>query len=307
MDIKTVLCPLDFSSLSERELILGCAVAERFEARLVVHHNLDGPPPTAMAVGWMRSEEQRDADQRRETEAQRKLEEFVAVAAAKVPTEGRLSRGSIDASLIRMVEETGADLVVMGTHGRSTEEHSSATHAFLEGSPCPVLTLRDLGADTSLFQEESAGRLYQVLVPLDFADYSLAAMQLAFALAETLPLHLQLLHVMASPGRLFPRHVPTAELERARGRLEELVPEGLRQRVECSVSEGAIGKGILAELRERPYDLVIMGTHHKDFFSKILAGAPSQELLYGSGCPVLFVPKTAMETTTRVAGGQSVS
>jgi len=310
--IRTVLCPVDFSPMSERELALGLILARRFESRLVLHHNLDGAPPGAMGVSWMWSEEHRSAEQSKDEQAKTRLQTLVEETAQHVPVEGRMSRGPLDDALLRVVEETRSDLVVMGTHGRSTDEHRSATHDFLEQSPCPVLTLRDHGADTSLFSErlEDDGRTFDALVPLDFADYSLAAAGFAFALAEELPLRLHLLNVRAPARRgLGKRRSPDVESDESRAKrhetqecLEALVPEALRQRVDCSVTVGKIGEEILAVAQRIRPDLVIMGTHRKSFFRKVLEGAPSHELLYGSGCPVLFVPETASHRTRALTG-----
>lgn len=313
VQIRTVLCPIDFSALSERELALGIDVAQRFEARLVLHHNLDGSPPGAMGVGWMWSGEHRDEERCRDEDARKRLQELVEAAAEKVPSEGRMSCGSIGDALLQVTAQTEADLVVMGTHGRSTDEHRSATHSFLERSPCPVLTLRDHGADTSVFLAggDAEERTFEALVPVDFAEYSLAAGRFAFALAGALPLRLHLLHVVAPPRHgLRLRRQPAVEPEERRAHRHELqevlegfVPEELRGRVDCSVTDGSIGGEILAVAdRIRP-DLVIMGTHRKSFFRKVLEGAPSHELLYGSGCPVLFVPEAATRRVGALATG----
>lgn len=301
--IRTVLCPVDFSPMSERALELGITLARRFQARLILHHNLDGAPPGAMGVSWMWSEEHRGAEQSKEEQAKNRLQALVEETAKQVPTEGRMSRGPLDDALLRVVEETRSDFVVMGTHGRSTDEHHSATQDFLEQAPCPVLTLRDHGADTSLFAEHQGddGRTFDALVPLDFADYSLAAAGFAFALAEELPLRLHLLNVKPlSRRRLGKRRQADVETDESRARrhetqecLEALVPEALRPRVDCSVTDGKIGEEILTVAQRLRPDLVVMGTHRKNFFRKVLEGAPSHELLYGSGCPVLFVSETA--------------
>ena len=39
-DTRIVLCPIDFSELSRRELALATEVCATFGARLVLHHNI---------------------------------------------------------------------------------------------------------------------------------------------------------------------------------------------------------------------------------------------------------------------------
>ena len=45
MPIHTVLCPTDFSPLSQRAVSLAARICRRFGARLVLEHNLDPRPP----------------------------------------------------------------------------------------------------------------------------------------------------------------------------------------------------------------------------------------------------------------------
>jgi len=51
--IKTVLCPVDFSPLSERSVHLATEICRRTGAKLVLEHNLECCPPASLGVGWM--------------------------------------------------------------------------------------------------------------------------------------------------------------------------------------------------------------------------------------------------------------
>ena len=57
MEMRTVLCPVDFSGRSGRELSLARDVCREFGARLVLEHNLDPRPPSFLTVTWMWSED----------------------------------------------------------------------------------------------------------------------------------------------------------------------------------------------------------------------------------------------------------
>src|SRR6266516_3835565 len=46
MEIKTILCSIDFSSISARVLRLAVEAARLFRSRLVLHHNVDPPLPS---------------------------------------------------------------------------------------------------------------------------------------------------------------------------------------------------------------------------------------------------------------------
>ena len=51
MRVETVLCPIDFSSLSDRELQVAVEICQTFGARLVLHHNLS-PGTPSVARAW---------------------------------------------------------------------------------------------------------------------------------------------------------------------------------------------------------------------------------------------------------------
>src|SRR5262249_51346912 len=50
--IRTVLCPVDFSPATSRQLELATRLCRAFKARLILHHNLNAMAVGA-AVGWM--------------------------------------------------------------------------------------------------------------------------------------------------------------------------------------------------------------------------------------------------------------
>ncbi len=59
IDIKTVLCPLDFSALSDQELRLAGQICERFGARMILQHNIDCMPPSFKLVDGGSSQRKR--------------------------------------------------------------------------------------------------------------------------------------------------------------------------------------------------------------------------------------------------------
>ena len=77
MKIRNVLCPVDFSRLSEREMDLAVQICRRFEARLVIEHNLDPRPPNYLSVSWMWSEGHEGEQEDRAAGAEWKLKELL--------------------------------------------------------------------------------------------------------------------------------------------------------------------------------------------------------------------------------------
>jgi nucleotide-binding universal stress UspA family protein len=62
----------------------------------------------------------------------------------KLSVETRLTSGVPSKEIVKLAERQGADLIVMGTHGRSGIDHlfaGSVAEKVVRLSPCPVLTV----------------------------------------------------------------------------------------------------------------------------------------------------------------------
>ena len=89
-----------------------------------------------------------------------------------------------------------ADLLVLGTHGRSGFERlllGSVTEKVLRRAPCPVLTVprhhpEAVPPPPVLFK--------RIVCPLDFSDSSLRALEYALSLAQEADAHLTAMHVI---------------------------------------------------------------------------------------------------------------
>jgi nucleotide-binding universal stress UspA family protein len=292
IDIRNVLCPVDFSPASERAIALGAALCERFGGRLTLEHNLDPRPPHYLAVSWMWSEDQQRREEDKALEAQRRLQEIFRRLPPAIACEGRLTRGPIDLALLVAAQRLPADLIVMGSHGPSCAEHRSLTERLVVEAPCPVLTLPEAGDAMRLFAEVRPGEQESAaVVAVDFTAHSLAALAQAFALLERLPLRLYVLHV---------ERLRAAEEDGRRdlARLEEMIPGQLRSRVEVHLEPGRTVEEILAFAAAERACLLIMGTHPKGALSRLFSGMTCREVLHRSPCAVWFVPSSAARLST---------
>jgi nucleotide-binding universal stress UspA family protein len=304
LEIRTVLCPVDFSVLGEREIRLAGDICQHYGARLVIEHNLEPRPPGYLSVTWMWSETHESTEEAKAAAAERRMSELFNKVPSSVPVEGKLSRGPIETAILFLAHEMPVDLIIMGSHGWSTSEHRSITERIVVQAPCPVLTLRDGGTDTQLFRvtETPDGAPWQVVVPTDFSEHSEAAVRYAFDLAEKLPIHLSLVYVeSAAKYRKMAAEAPKAQpqwLQEATDRLRRLIPVGLSDRVDPHVHLGRPSEQILILCEKVGAAMVVMGVHAKGVLQKALAGATSRDLLHESSCPVLLVP-AAGRTRTR--------
>ena len=145
--ISRVLVPIDFSPSARAALEYATFLAGEFAADLEVLHVWEPPgyvgpdtlallPVAAGQPGW---------DQTR-AEVTREVDQFLAKASAKPKALSvRVEAGEPSDTILNLAKDWGADLIVMGTHGRTGLSRlliGSVAEAVLRRSTCPVLTIR---------------------------------------------------------------------------------------------------------------------------------------------------------------------
>lgn len=278
LELKKVLCPIDFSNLAARELDLAVEVCEAFGSKLVLHHNV-----MITGVGFSKAWEWSEVHQGHapsEGDAFKRLEGVLATLPASVQAEAKISSGSVAPVLLLLAEQLPADLVVLGSHGWSTEEHSSVTERIVEKSPCPVLTIQEGHEHAFRLRPQTGEPAVKVLVPTDLSDSAATAVHYAFELARRLPLHVTLLHVARDAS------AATA----AERKLKDLTPSDLADRVERIVHQGKALDDILGTVDATRPAFMVVGEHVGGVFHRLFTQHTAREILHRASCPVWFVP-----------------
>ena len=139
--IKTILCPIDYSEGSLAALNYALHFALKEPARLCIMHVID----VRYLEGYTPLEV---ADPDSETISRMKGELVKSVPEdlrEKVDLEAVVAVGIPVIEIIDAAKEKAADVVVMGTHGRTGIAHvimGSVAENVVRRSPCPVLTVR---------------------------------------------------------------------------------------------------------------------------------------------------------------------
>jgi len=144
MDYKTILVPYDFSDHANAALAVADDLAKRFGADLHLLHVLQmidflpewsEPVPLDAMLG----------ERRRATEhALAEVASNHARGAPHVYTHLDEAQLAVE-RICESARELGANLIVMGTHGRTGFAHAflgSVTERTLRSAPCPVLAVR---------------------------------------------------------------------------------------------------------------------------------------------------------------------
>ncbi len=144
-DWKRVCCPIDFSNASRAAMEVAADLVRRTGAELVLLHAYPIPGYTFPDGSVVASPKMM---QELAEQAQRHLEEWRGeaeriVGAARVTAEKAI--GEPAAEILAFARARGADLIVVGTHGRTGIEHAlmgSIAERVVRRAHCPVLTVR---------------------------------------------------------------------------------------------------------------------------------------------------------------------
>jgi nucleotide-binding universal stress UspA family protein len=141
--IRHILVALDFNPLSEHALDYAVDLAEKIGARVTVVHVYSLAVLMALDGEYLPTA---DSASNKAEEAQKQLDAALAMfAGRKVELHGVLRVGEASEEVCAQAKELGADLVVVGTHGRGAIGRAllgSVAQSVLHASPVPVLTVR---------------------------------------------------------------------------------------------------------------------------------------------------------------------
>jgi nucleotide-binding universal stress UspA family protein len=145
-DYQTIVVPYDFSEHARAALATAADLARRLQSDIHLFHVLQLPVYTYPAFQAAAAAPPADLVDIRDG-AMASLREIAAsIEGAPGKVETHVVEGATIVEMIRQfAEEIGADLIVMGTHGRTGLAHvflGSVAERTLRSAPCPVLTVQ---------------------------------------------------------------------------------------------------------------------------------------------------------------------
>jgi nucleotide-binding universal stress UspA family protein len=149
MQIKTILFPTDFSNGARAAMDHAVSLARDYKAKLILLYVIQDISiaewyiPSSLSVTDLVEDMQRSAD--------KEMDKWAGEVSAKVKeTEKLVVRGVPFVEIIKTAKEKNADLIVIGTHGRTGIDHmlfGSTAEKVVRKAPCPVLTVRIVGKE----------------------------------------------------------------------------------------------------------------------------------------------------------------
>lgn len=278
---RKILCPVDFSKYSSAALRTAGNLAKSFGANVTVLHAqaMDAPVyfTSAQEKGLKAQlrESRRAAEKQLVAFAQELLPE--AVARKFVVVEDDPAR-----AILREYKRTSADLVVMGTHGRTGLTKfrlGSVFESVLGQLRAPIIAV-----GPHVKSKPSLGVLGRVFVAVEFNDPSLTALERAAELAAKTGAALTVAHVVEKPRE-------GESLEADRLWLCGWISPDLRK--QCSMSEvvrqGNAAEQIVNAAEASRADLIALAAEPHRFLGSLFFGSTVEKVIRHAASPVLVM------------------
>jgi nucleotide-binding universal stress UspA family protein len=282
-----ILLATDFSESAEAAEATAIRLALRLSAELHVVHVYEAPsaelPPHALPLVTTYVEELRH-------DAAGKLGEVRARAlAAGITAETEAEPGPCVEAISERAEEIRADLIVVGTEGRSGVRRfllGSIAEGVARHAPCSVLAVRP---GPELFDGAP------ILLADDFSRPAERAREAAVELARACGTSLHVVHAInlgvpgvgasevAEPGKIL-----DFALSVAKTRIEEFA-NGVDVPVSMDVAAEAPVPAICDAAEARKAPLVVVGTHGRTGVGRALLGSVAERTMRHAPCSVLVV------------------
>ena len=142
-------------------------------------------------------------------------------------------------------------------------------------------------------------KIEKILIPIDFSETSLLAIEHASYIAQLFKAELVLLHVVEKHWEKFSIVVPEMRIAPAddiinsiENRLESIASDILSDhgvKSICITANGTIFSEIIAVSKEHNVDLIILGTHGTSGFAEFFIGSNAYKVVTRAECPVISV------------------
>jgi nucleotide-binding universal stress UspA family protein len=280
MSIRTILVGTDFAEPSLVAIDAAARWARHFDAAVVLVHAFDpSPPPSGALLGGSWPMVDLAAY---EAATWKDLMELRRARLGKV-REVRLAvlrHRSIPLAICDGAAEQHADLVVIGTHGRSGVSRvvlGSVAEQVVRHAPCPVMCVR--GSEVPHHFPAA------LLLCTDFSPSAEAAVDMAADVAKQFESAVTVAHVYDEKRWERP---PEPGFEGDIGAaIAELHGHRFDQGIHTAVLRGPVAETLCAFAKKQGTDLMVLATHGRTGLGRMVIGSVAERVTRHAPCSVL--------------------
>ena len=291
MQLKSILCPIDFSDFSAAAYQYALSLAEYYNANVAALHVVEfWKYPYAEYAA-------QEADYAKFSRAlceggELQLQRFVGqYSAGGLQPKLMVHQGNAPRCILSVAEKESMEVIVMGTHGRRGFDRlvlGSTTDRVIRKAACPVLIVSDSSHNSLNVGRDGRHRLSRILYCTDFSNNSERARSYAISLAEEYGAELVLLHVAESSSDLASAEEIIAEHTQG---LDKLMSEAERKSltVSSAVRFGKPYEEIGRYAIETQANLIVMTARGGDAVDRAVFGSTTYRVIQLGPCPVLAI------------------
>lgn len=297
LHLKKILFPTDFSRCAEQALAHAVFLAEKYGAEIHVLHvvTLFNDQPSIISNEITETE---GTIRKLEDIAEKQLDKVVDAKGSddvKIITATKREISAAPA-ILEYASDNDIDLIVMGTHGRRGLGHlllGSAAEEVVRLAACPVFTIRELK------EPKPVMKVNNILVPVDFSNYSKSALAYSSKIAQSYKAHLQVLHIIEET--MHPAFSVTGKSsifdlvpgirDDSRKRVDKMLEDVDSAKVKSNVyiQAGRPASDIIKFAKENSTDLIVIATHGLTGLEHMLLGSVTEKVVRMAHCPVFTV------------------
>lgn len=314
INLKMILCPVDLSESSMLALGHAQAVAARYGAMLTIIHILENPyldipggDTGVFSFGEI-------LELYREEREEKILNFLRRKDAPAVKADVIFKEGVPYEKIVETARKIKADMIMMnsctgGPHETIIIGHT--TERVVRMAPCPVLSIHTNGDPEMSKKIERLRDLMNtdpsakrtILLPTDFSECSVLAEKYAISLAKEYNAEILVLHVMeraaevtTTLGNEMPGYGAILTyyediLKSAQNRVNYICNRIAENGIKAHerVISGNPRYEIIDIAKSEPVDLIIIGTHGRKGFSRLIQGSVAEAVVRHAPCSVLSV------------------
>jgi len=297
LQLQKLLFPTDFSICAEQALAHAVFLAEKYDAEIHVLHvvTLFNDQPSIISNQITDTEA---TIRKLEDIAEKQLDKVVDAKGSDYMKIITVTKREVSAAtaILGYASDNNIDLIVMGTHGRRGLGHlllGSAAEEVVRLAACPVFTIRELK------EPKPVMKVNNILVPVDFSNYSKSALAYASEIALSYNAQLQVLHIIEETmhpafsisGKSSIFDLVPGIKEDSRKRIDKMLKDIVSDKVKSNVyiQAGRAASDIIKFAKENSTDLIVIATHGLTGLEHMLLGSVTEKVVRMAHCPVFTV------------------
>lgn len=279
---QRILAATDFSQTAGLALDYAHALSKQFDAKLYLAHVV----PKEMY--FVPPESYKDTIARAKQYAQQELQKLAASdGLVDVAHQGILAEGTVWPTLQEIIQSEQIDLVVVGTHGRTSNKNltlGSVAEEVFRMADCAVLTV---GRQMNVAKGATA-EFRRLLYATNFKPHAERAAQAAYFLEREQAAHLSVVHVVEDANEGSPVG-NTILRDFLVNRMRKTMPAACLNRCEPDflIRFGEPGQEILQTATECGANLIILGLRSVEKLAGYLPSPVAYRIACQASCPVL--------------------